>query len=551
MCFFDRTYWANVFANIEFQSASMARALSVWVVMFLFRFQMLWGAEPLPIQRLETYRKSSQYYLEPFRPSIHFTPEIYWTNDPNGMVYHDGEYHLFYQHNPHGIDWGHMSWGHAVSSDMFHWRHLPIALHDEHGIMAFSGSAVFDEKNTSDFGQNGQGALVAIYTGHGLGRQTQDLAYSNDRGRTWTKYEGNPVLDLGLSEFRDPKVFWHAASNAWSMVVSLAVEKRLLFYSSPNLKEWTKTGEFGPAGVSDKPNWECPDLFELPIENEPGQKRWVLVADMGNGAVAGGSGCEYFVGHFDGRAFHAESSHSQWVDYGRDFYAAASWNQVPEKDGRRLWLAWMNNWSSAGNPTHPWRGAMTLPRHVTLRRMGETLRLCQMPPEEIKGLYGRSHQWSDDSATRPIALSAGQRALDISCEWDAGRSKEFGVSLGFGGKEKPGSRQLHIRVGYDASRQTVFVDGIPSPELDQAKGEPKVLAKTEGPLTPADNSSVKLRMVVDASSLEVFAGEGETVLTNLMFVPHPLQEVRLFNDGDARLIRADLHELKPSMGSHQ
>lgn len=279
-----------------------------------------------------------------------------------------------------------MSWGHAVSTDVVYWQHLPIALHDEYSVMAFSGSAVVDEANTSGFGIDSKPPLVAIYTGHSPGLQTQDIAFSNDRGRTWTKYEGNPVLDIGEADFRDPKVFWHTPTNRWVMVVSLAVQKKLRFYSSQNLKEWTLLSEFGPAGVKEKPNWECPDLFELSVENEPGQKRWVLEADMGSGSVAGGSGGEYFTGLFDGTTFTTDSLESQWVDYGRDFYAPVSWSGIPVSDGRRIWIGWMNNWETCLNPTYPWRSAMSVPREVTLRRIGGRLRMCQTPVRELQQL---------------------------------------------------------------------------------------------------------------------------------------------------------------------
>ena len=199
--------------------------------------------------RLDEYRRSTQYYRERYRSQFHFSPEINWMNDPNGLVYFEGEYHLFYQHNPHGNGWGHMSWGHAVSPDMVHWEHLPIALHEEYGVMIFSGCCVVDWNNTSGFGIDDEPPMVAVYTGHQNGRQTQDIAYSTDRGRHWTKYISNPVLDLGMAEFRDPKVFWHEGTQRWIMVVSLAVEKRVQFYASDDLKSWTYLSDFGPAGA--------------------------------------------------------------------------------------------------------------------------------------------------------------------------------------------------------------------------------------------------------------------------------------------------------------
>lgn len=242
-------------------------------------------------------------YREPFRPQFHFTPERNWMNDPNGMVFYDGEWHLFYQYNPHGDRWGHMSWGHAVSRDLVRWEHLPLALAEADGVMIFSGSAVVDHKNTSGFGVNNQPPLVAIYTGHREGRQDQRLAYSNDRGRTWTKFAGNPVLDLKMADFRDPKVFWHEGTSRWVMTVALPAEKKVHFYASPDLKAWKYVGEFGPAGATDGV-WECPDLFPLPIEG--GGSKWALIVNINPGGPAGGSGCQYFVGEFNGQTFTAE-----------------------------------------------------------------------------------------------------------------------------------------------------------------------------------------------------------------------------------------------------
>lgn len=248
-------------------------------------------------------RAEQQSYREPFRPQFHFTPERNWMNDPNGMVFHDGKYHLFYQYNPRGDKWGHMSWAHAVSRDLVRWEHLPLALPEDGDIMAFSGSAVVDTKNTAGFGQD---ALVAIYTGHNekAKRQDQRLAYSTDGGRTWTQYSGNPVLDIGDADFRDPKVFWHEPAGAWIMAVAMSTEKKIRFYNSPDLKQWTQTGEFGPAGATGG-LWECPDLFELPVDG--GEKKWVLIVNINPGGPAGGSGCQYFVGDFDGKKFTTTS----------------------------------------------------------------------------------------------------------------------------------------------------------------------------------------------------------------------------------------------------
>lgn len=245
-------------------------------------------------------------FFEPFRPQYHFTPQQDWMNDPNGLVYYDGEYHLFYQYNPFGNAWGHMSWGHAVSSDMVHWKYLPLALPEADGIMCFSGSAVVDWHNTSGFGENGRPPMIAIYTGMRVadGRQFQCIAYSNDKGRTWTKYSGNPVIDIGSDNFRDPKVQWFEPTKSWLMTVSLSAMHKVRFYQSKDLKHWTLLSEFGPAGGT-AGVWECPDLFQLPIQGTR-EKAWVLAVNMNPGSIAGGSGGQYFIGTFDGTNFTAD-----------------------------------------------------------------------------------------------------------------------------------------------------------------------------------------------------------------------------------------------------
>ena len=257
---------------------------------------------------------AAEFHREQWRPQFHFSPATNWMNDPNGMVFYDGEYHLFYQFNPFGNKWGHMSWGHAVSRDLVRWEHLPVALYEENDVMILSGSAVVDWENTSGFGSlrtaTSKPPLVAIYTGHYTKKplQNQHIAYSNDRGRTWTKYAGNPVLDIGARDFRDPKVQWHEATRRWVMTVAWPNERKVRFYASPNLKDWTHLSDFGPAG-STTGIWECPDLFPVRIENRRGVQKWVLIVNVGTGAPAGGSGCQYFVGEFDGKQFTLDASY--------------------------------------------------------------------------------------------------------------------------------------------------------------------------------------------------------------------------------------------------
>ena len=246
-------------------------------------------------------------YSETYRPQFHFTPEKNWMNDPNGLVYYKGEYHLFYQYNPNGNSWGDMSWGHAVSKDLVHWEELPLALSHDDEEMVFSGSAVVDWNNTTGFGTKKNPPMVAIYTSayKDGGKQAQSLAYSTDRGRTWTKYQGNPVIDIGSNNFRDPKVQWYAPTKSWLMTVSLSAEHKVRFYSSKNLKDWKLQSEFGPAGATGGV-WECPDLFPLAVDGDKNNIKWVLVVNINPGGIAGGSAAQYFIGDFDGKKFTAE-----------------------------------------------------------------------------------------------------------------------------------------------------------------------------------------------------------------------------------------------------
>ncbi len=477
--------------------------------------------------RLEDYRASAEYYQEPLRPQVHFSPELNWMNDPNGLVYFDGEYHLFYQHNPLGNNWGHMSWGHAVSKDLVHWQHLPIALHHEYGVMAFSGCAVVDWNNTTGFGKGDTPPLVAIFTGHGHGRQTQDLAYSTDRGRNWTRYAGNPVIDIGEADFRDPKVFWHRETEKWVMVVALAKQKKIQFYGSANLKQWSLLSEFGPAGAPGKPNWECPDLFELPVEGEPGQSRWILEVDMGGQAVAGGSGGEYFIGQFDGTKFVNENASDVvlWVDYGTDFYAPVSWSDIPAIDGRRIWIGWMNNWETSQIPTRPWKGSMSVPRSLRLKRIQGELRLVQTPVEELKAL-------------RQQVLVEKER-LEVDGEFElvpdtvAGRSLELTVDVEVTAAKRAGLKFVsapdEITFVFIDDKKQLVVDRSYSGTVNHI---PEAMRRHQVRLP--DNQSQRLRIIWDRSSLEVFAADGSVVMTTRIFPTTRDLKVQLFgHQGEA------------------
>jgi sucrose-6-phosphate hydrolase SacC (GH32 family) len=300
-------------------------------------------------------------------------------NDPNGLIFYRGKYHLFFQYNPEGDQWGNMSWGHATSTNLYEWQEHPVAIPytPTHGI--FSGSAVVDYFNTTGFGSLENPAMVAIFTDHQHdgSHQSQSLAFSLDDGMTWQRYEGNPVLDLEMKNFRDPKVSWNTVNEAWVMSVVKPEEFTVAFYQSADLKSWELLSEFtnknGTDGI-----WECPDLFPLPVNNNPADIKWVLIVSVNPGGITGGSGTHYFIGDWNGKEFIADDRTTRWLDYGRDNYAGVTFNDAP--DNRRIYIAWMNNWDYAKEiPANPARGSMTIPRELSLVTIDGKVSLLQKP----------------------------------------------------------------------------------------------------------------------------------------------------------------------------
>ncbi|XID93905.1 glycoside hydrolase family 32 protein [Paenibacillaceae bacterium WGS1546] len=482
---------------------------------------------------------------EPFRPHYHFTPERFWMNDPNGLVYFEDEYHLFYQHHPYSTQWGPMHWGHAVSRDLVHWDHLPVALApDEHGYI-FSGCAVVDWGDTSGF-FGGKPGLVAIFThcdeypNSKRSRQRQSIAYSNDRGRTWTKYEGNPVLvEPDLTDFRDPKVFWHNPSQSWIMIISAG--DRVRFYGSKNLLEWTYLSEFGESDGAHGGVWECPDLFPLEIEGEAGRMKWVLtVADAGD--VSGIVNTQYFVGEFDGVRFCNDNKPDLvlWSDWGSDFYAAQSWSDIKPEDGRRLWIAWMSNFGYIRQtPTESWRGTMSIPRCLKLKRLpDEGLRLVQMPLKELEKLRtGKFHLTHTDIVPGRNELSGIQtNVAEIVAAFEVGTSSGFGFKLAVGDTEE-------LVVGYDVKNSQFYVDRTRSSMMTfDTSGR---FASKYVRSVKEQNGRVDVRIFIDKSTLEVFVNGGEAVFSHLIFPDPASTGMELFTlDGATKLISLDLFELQ-------
>jgi fructan beta-fructosidase len=488
--------------------------------------------------------EKQQYYTEKYRPQFHFTPENHWMNDPNGMVYYNGEYHLFYQYHPNGTTWGPMHWGHAISKDLVHWNHLPIALApDEHG-MIFSGSAVVDWNDTSGIFEGNSG-LVAIFThadtypGSDRPRQRQSLAYSKDNGRTWIKYEGNPVIsDENITDFRDPKVFWHHDTNQWVLV--LAAGQTVRIYTSPNLITWEFASEFGEGHGSHQGVWECPDLFELTVDEKTNQKKWVLFVSIGDDSkYKEGSRTQYFIGEFDGKAFsnlHTPET-TLWIDHGRDNYAGVSWSDVPVEDGRRIYVGWMSNWRYANvTPTKEWRSAMTIPRVLGLKTTEEGIRLIQKPVRELQGLR-KDKIFLQNEVVIPgvnILDNVNSNTFEIIAQFEMGTATEFGFKVCQSDKEE-------TIVGYDLENQKMFVDRTNSGE---ANFHVAFAGKHESYLEPKDNK-IALHLFVDQSSVELFGNDGVSVITDLIFPSSDSKQIEIYaKDGEVRLNSLQIYTLK-------
>lgn len=457
-----------------------------------------------------------------------------WLNDPNGLVYLDGEYHLFYQYHPESTVWGPMHWGHAVSRDLVNWQHLPIALYpDEHGLI-YSGSAVVDWNNMSGFGEK---TLAAIFTYHQDDQESQNLAYSTDKGRTWTKYAGNPVIPapVGVSDCRDPKVFWH--EDHW--VMSLAAGHKILFYGSPDLKKWEQTGSFGDGYGSTDGVWETPDLFRL-LSDDGAETRWVLTVGVGNGAPAGGSGTQYFIGDFDGRNFISENPKETilWADFGADYYAPQSWNDEP--NGRRLMIGWMNNWQYARViPEAGWRGSFSLIRELSLKQTPEGIRLIHAPIHEIQNLRGRHHHWDEETIQPGQNLLADVRgdSVEILAEFEIKNGvNSFGIRVRVG-------MNKGTTIGYYPKARTLFIDRTHSGAVDFYDGFASVHAAELDPI----HNILKLHIFVDTSSVEVFANDGLITFSECIFPAEGSQGLELFAEGGAiKLCALDVFQLKPA-----
>lgn len=475
---------------------------------------------------------------EKYRPAYHHTPLYGWMNDPNGMFYKDGRWHLYYQWNPYGSKWQNMTWGHSSSADLVRWEHHPAAIEANGLGTVFSGSSVVDSANTAGFGRD---AVVALYTSADVS-QTQSLAHSSDGGMTFEIYPGNPILTLE-SEARDPNMFWDADNGRWVLSLAHALDHEMLFFTSPDLKEWTLQGSFGKGIGAQDGVWECPDLFRLKVDGS-GEEKWVLVCNINPGGPFGGSATQYFTGDFDGKTFIADTDAegaipTKWMDYGKDHYATVSWSDAP--DNRRVLIGWMSNWQYAGEvPTMQYRSANTLPREAGLFRAPDgQLYLSSSPVAELAALRDkpsvsvRNKPAGGNGRNFPLPDSNGG-ACEILLDIDSRKAGSVDITI----SNNDGESAL---LCYDAKAHTLSFDRRRSGLTDFSQDFPTV---TTAP-TFETNGKLSLRIFIDRSSIEVFGNGGKTVMTNLVFPTVPYSSVSVSaKGGNARIENLKIYPIK-------
>ena len=505
-----------------------------------------------------------------YRPSYHFTPLYGWMNDPNGMVYKDGEYHLYFQYNPYGSKWGNMHWGHAVSKDLVHWEHLDPAIARDPVGHIFSGSSVVDKKNTAGFGKN---AIIAIYTNNSVNHdEVQCIAYSNDNGRTFTKYEGNPVLTPfdGLKDFRDPKVFWYEKGKCWYMIVSADKETR--FYKSKNLKKWTYVSAFGK-GMGQQPcQYECPDFFQLPVNGDKKKMKWVMTMNINPGCWFGGSATEYFVGDFDGKNFTCPDAHDvKWLDWGKDHYATVTFSNTGD---RVLGITWMSNWQYANlTPFKQNRGANGLPRELKLYEKNGKYYISEDVAPEVYALRKDTKSLADASVADAKDLKGVAANMEGAFEIEADVTPD---ANGIAGIEISNNKRERTMIYFDMKQGKVVMDRTESGLTDfgkqsvphdielawdkQLAAEGKEPARitnsinykndfalaTWAPLSLCEDGkkTYHVDIFVDKSSVELFVDGGRIAMTNLVFPVAPYENVKLYTQGGkAEFKNMKLHKL--------
>lgn len=473
---------------------------------------------------------------EKFRPAFHHAPLYGWMNDPNGMFYKDGRWHLYYQYNPYGSKWQNMTWGHSSSSDLVNWEHHPIAIEPDGLGSIFSGSCVVDKEGTAGFGKD---AVVALYTSAATS-QMQSMAHSNDNGETFEKYPGNPIITLE-SEARDPNMFWNEKTGEWNLSLAHALDHEMLFFTSPDLKNWTLQSAFGKGLGAQDGVWECPDLFKLPVSGTDTEK-WMLICNINPGGPFGGSATQYFIGDFDGKTFTPDLDKdgkvpTKWMDYGKDHYATVSFSDTP--DNRRTVIGWMSNWQYATEvPTMQFRSANTLPREVGLFKASDgQIYASSAPSPEVDALRDGVFKKASKIGVGKNAKSFAIPGLsEIDFEIDPKKAQKVTVVLSNGQGEK-------VELTYDVDAKTVSFDRRESGVTDFSQDFPAV---TTTP-TFSDNGKISLRLFIDRSSIELFGDNGRFVMTNLVFPGSPYDKISFSTaGGNADIRNLTVYNLKPT-----
>ena len=471
-----------------------------------------------------------------YRPAYHHTPLYGWMNDPNGMFYKDGVWHLYYQKNPYGSKWQNMTWGHSTSTDLINWEHQPDAIRPDGLGAIFSGSSVVDHNNTAGYGKD---AVIALFTSAGTS-QMQSFAHSNDNGQTFEVYPGNPIITLD-TEARDPNMFWNEKTGEWNLILAHALEKEMLIFTSPDLKTWTLQSAFGKGLGAQEGVWECPDLFELQIPGTD-KSKWVLICNINPGGPFGGSAIQYFIGDFDGKTFVSDTNPdgtvpTKWLDYGKDNYALVSWSNAP--DNRRTTVGWMSNWQYAVDvPTMQFRSANTLPREMELFTSpdGELL-VASVPSPELLKLRDKV---VDKASGKTISNHESNYKLpaDGICEIDLTFEATDADVVSFTISNPQGEK---VVMRYDAKNRTMSFDRRESGIVDFSQKFPAV---TVSPTFEKDGK-INLRLFIDRSSIELFGNNGQFVMTNLVFPNAPYTTLSMQSkNGNAKLEDLKVYSIK-------
>jgi fructan beta-fructosidase len=511
-------------------------------------------------EKKETYEiKSDEIIVNSeevlYRPNFHFTPKAHWMNDPNGMFYFNGNYHLYFQYYPDGNVWGPMHWGHAKSKDLITWEEQPIAIYPDSLGYIFSGSAVVDINNTSGFSENNKTPIVAMYTYHNMEGekvkrtdfQTQAIAYSLDEGQTFFKYDKNPVIkNPGIKDFRDPKVIWDEENKQW--VMALAAWQKIMFYSSTNLKDWKFESDFGDGFGSHDGVWECPDLFKLKVEGT-NEEKWVLLVSINPGGPNGGSATQYFIGDFDGNKFRLDANFNNelqvknaiWLDHGRDNYAGVTWSNIPKSDGRKLFIGWMSNWDYARDvPTEAWRSAMTIPRELKLKKSNNSYKLSSQPVKELDTYKKSVLEEQNINFTKELTLiknnevDVNKSVIGLELSNLKNDTYTFILSNAHGDQ---------LEFGINNKDFYYFIDRTKSGATDFSNTFANKISKA---YFEEAHQKIYIQIVIDKTSLELFYNNGETVITEIFFPNYPMETLKLvtLNHSETTINKLVVNELE-------